>query len=577
MPDFNRICSAEDAIGDISVSDYPIFAEAIQDKQVVLWQPSGRVTDINELPSPVEMKTKAESFLQRAVESGCHLATAPEFAYDTHWIQDHEEYLFHPESPLFALGCAPVRIEEMGQIIDQLKSSYQCFSAEVAVDESNNPVPQNDAKEFVTPTVVPIKEAARSGEDGDALLIQFKNKHMSGGVNSAEERKLAEGRGVWRINPAGAEPELAIWTCSDVGDPQLKDEMIAFGHSKRSYILHVQCNPEPFHSTWTRFREELFETSTPVTYVSVNWGTLNNSVHCGYSGVYTKTRNSTVFGTEYDQTCQRGGLVGTRPECKSEYVCMLPDDGVSKFSFARSDPNSPPALNRRMANLKIVRTWEYDGGTYGEISSFSCNESGDCEEWRDILDTNPHCEELLGAIFRAEIDVESIPDEFNPSEDILWATLESLHGGETEEFGPLLCLHDRRKLTTDHRQSIREHPETIAGELLEVLRLATDMQQIELNSSFDKGKVPVNATYQTEDVPICLSFLRRESEPDEITRAKWLQTWLEKDGIGFKPVVVVNRMSGPGQMKTLARLEDTTKVMSDPENVDTNAGLVELK
>ncbi|AXR76126.1 hypothetical protein [Natrarchaeobaculum sulfurireducens] len=576
MTDFDRICSAQEALGDLTANRYPIFDDATQDKQVMIWQPSGRVRNLHELPSLVDMKDRAESFLQRAVESGCQLAVAPEWAYDISWIHDHEEFLFAPESPLFLLGCAPVEIENMGNFIEQLDSNYECLSAETVVDRNNTLVPQNDAKEFVTPTIIPIKAAARSSNAEDALLIQFKNKHMSGGINSAEERKLAEGSGVWRVNPAGTESELAVWTCSDVGDPELEEQMIEFGRTKRSYIVHVQCNPGPFDKNWTRFREDLFETQTQVTYISANWGTINDSEHCGYSGIYTKTAHSTVLGSEYDKTCQLGGLIGTRPECKSEYVCLLLDDVISKFTFARSDPNSPPAMNRRMANLKLVKTWVYNGDNYTEISSTSSNGSAHCRDWRELLDTTPLHEELIGAILRAEIDVKSIPDRFNPLEHLRWETLKALHGGETEEFGPLLCLHDRREPTTEHRPSNKNHPETIANELLGVVRLVEEKEEIELDPDFDQTKVPVNATYQEDNVPICLSFLPQESEPDEVARAKWLQEWLRKKDISFKPVVVVNRIIGDGQMKTLAQYEDATSVMSDPEEVDANAGLVDL-
>jgi hypothetical protein len=578
MPELDRIRDAGEVLTEFDIDRYQIFAENDSQKAVTIWQPSGKVKDPYNWPQPIGLKAKAESFLQRASNVDTQLAAAPEWGYNIDWIEEHEKYLFAESGPLFVLGCTPVGVDEMKARLAELNSSYDCFSAE-GEDDGTPLVPENLGKEFVTPTIIPIAASARSDGADDALLVQFKNKHMSGHDNDVEERKLSEGSAIWGLQFRSGDAVVVPWTCSDVMDPDLPNQVTTYCEEPASYVVHVQCNPDPFNKTWINFREELFETDGQVSCVVANWGREEQFGRFGYSGVYTSTSNSTTLGTEYNESYERGGLVATRPSYGCEYLCLIPDDIISTVVFRRLTNRGTPSGSATMANLKVAETAVFDATTdtyQCTGTAYPADEPDVCEEWRKELDTSPLNRELLCAILRAKISTENLPEDFDHKRKLTWECVDSLNGEATEELGHLLEDHPRRHGEGKITPSTKDHPADITEKLRNALSFANEEAEIVLKPDFDQSDVPVNAEYEWSDVPICLTTLSGSATRAEIDRAKWFVDWLEVDDIRFKPVALVREFDG-SSVKTLAGYEDVSRMAHNPEHVDATNGLEDIE
>jgi len=147
MPDGEDIHPIDRIAGGFQRSTYSIFEDS-REKDIVLWQPGTIVENIQSLPRPREARQRAESFLSLAGDSD--LAVAPEWSYNVEWVFEHDE-LFSDESPLFVLGCRPVEIEQMRETVENLREDFNVIGEDV---------PDEPGKEFVTPTIVPLRPDA---------------------------------------------------------------------------------------------------------------------------------------------------------------------------------------------------------------------------------------------------------------------------------------------------------------------------------------------------------------------------------------------------------------------------------
>lgn len=106
MPASDRIRSTREIGGGLREGAYSIFDGSPVDKQIAVWQPAGEIEALTEMPAPQNMKSKAESFLETAVDNS-HFAAAPEWAYNIEWVTEHDDLLFDSGSPLFRLRMFP--------------------------------------------------------------------------------------------------------------------------------------------------------------------------------------------------------------------------------------------------------------------------------------------------------------------------------------------------------------------------------------------------------------------------------------------------------------------------------------
>lgn len=308
MPDGENIYSIDSNTGRFQRSAYSIF-EDNRKKDIVLWQPETVVENIQSRPSPTEAEQRAESFLSLASDSD--LAVAPEWGYDVEWVFEQDE-LFSDDSPLFVLGCRPVEIEEMKETVENLREDFHVIGEDV---------PDEPGKEFVTPTIVPLRADALGDVDEPVIVIQYKNHPMSEGANPNEADNLATGDRIYHFGPSSG-PGIVVWTCSDLLDDDLRDQVATYAR-RGNFVVHPQCNPKPFHSEWTGFRSDIFSNRRNVTYVCANWGLIpgkdGDDEHWGYSGVYTKAREWSSF-ENYDRTYNNKGLQGVNLSDSVEFV-----------------------------------------------------------------------------------------------------------------------------------------------------------------------------------------------------------------------------------------------------------------
>jgi len=429
MSSSDRLKSARDTLGGIHPDAYSLFEQQQTDKHVTIWQPTGKIESSNGILGPtMDFKHKAEAYLELAVTETCHLSVAPELAYDLDWVLGHMEYFFADDSPLFVLGCSPVSLSNIEEILNSIEDDG------ITVEKEN--LPELPSKEYVTPTIIPIKPAARRGADEPALLVQFKNQPMAEGCNNDEHDRLACGSEVWKIDPPDG-PGLAVVTCSDAMDHDLCNEITQFARSS-NMIVHVQCNPKPFDHSWTSFRTDLFNGNDNVAYICANWGAYTiagEKSQCGYSGAYIKGQDRSSLD-RYDETYENGGLQGTKSEYYSEYLWMMVPEGISRISFKRKNPATSRPGHAQTANPHISTTWIWKGENYTEFTPgiVESNES-ECEKWQEMFSDSRSAAEVFAAICFGNIV---------PMSTLNLAALESLCADERERLDHFFAAHDHR-------------------------------------------------------------------------------------------------------------------------------------
>lgn len=417
-------------------------------------------------------------------------------------MTEHEDILFDSDSPLFVLGCAPIRIEEMSNIREQLEADYAVFGESV---------PDNTDKEFVTPTIIPIKETARKRADEDAILLQYKNQPMGPSANPNERANLAVGNKIWQLDPPNS-PSLLVWTCSDVMDHELRTEVERIAR-QGNFVVHVQCNPDPFNQIWTRFRSGIFDGGDDVIYIAANWGDVTADIDLsnatwGYSGVYAKTCESAHLD-DYDDTYLNNGLLGTKPNRYCEYVWALTDDGVSLITTTRRNAATARPGQSVYANPHITHTWTWDKNAYtGDSERVSECGANVCREWKEMLPDSPRAAELISSIALGEIRVDELPS-VESNWEMSWSALTNLHAGEYEKLSHVFASHE-------HRSTAKSEPEELAMKLRQAFAFAEDKRAIRPADQCLPKDVPVNAKDEDADgnnVPICLSIVEHATPP----------------------------------------------------------------
>lgn len=568
MTSSSKIQHINTITGGFQRSAYSIF-DASREKDITLWQPGTKVDDIKSLPKPRISKERAQSFLQQA--SGSDLAVAPEWAYDVEWVFDHER-LFDAGSPLFVLGCRPVNIEEMQATVDKLEEEFHVIGEDV---------PDDAGKEFVTPTIVPLRPDAVSNPEDRTIVIQYKNCPMSEGANPNEADNLATGNQIYHFGPTVGVGVL-VWTCSDLLDDDLKEEVVT--HTREGNILvQPQCNPKPFHREWTRFRERIFANRNDVTYICANWGIPpkedSNDGQWGYSGVYAKARDWSSLDN-YTDTYNNGGVQGVSPFNHAEYVWTLVDDGVSTARVRREGNGSAPNQGDR-AEPQILSTQTWGGSMYNSqaerLDQCVCEACDECdcqtcsyckvEERRTELPDSPRDAELLAAVtlWRIKIDeMGSLEDRY----DVPLAALETLRANEREQLEHSFVAHGHRK-----GNSVAENTRRV----IKTFELASSQYTCSIKPAdqCEPLDIPINATESGEDgIDISLSRLDIPTPGKRRKRlVEIVKLWNRQDNRKFKPLSLMVS-SGEEELKEVDGLEDVTKGDLEPEEVTASSSSV---
>lgn len=570
MPDGEYIHSVDRIAEGFQRDAYSIF-EDNREKDIVVWQPGTVVEDLQSLPRPREVRQRAESFLNLAGDSD--LAVAPEWSYDVEWLCEHDE-LFSDESPLFVLGCRPVEIDEMRETIENLREDFYVIGEDV---------PDEPGKEFVTPTIVPLRADALGDVDEPTIVIQYKNHPMSEGANPNEADNLATGNRIHHFGPLSG-TGVVVWTCSDLLDSDLRQQVVTY-IQRGNIIVHPQCNPKPFHTEWTRFRSRIFNNRNDVTYVCANWGTVpgvdTDDTQWGYSGVYTKARKWSSF-ENYNTTYNNKGLQGVSTSNRAEYVWSMVADGVSKLRVRREGNGPAPAQGLR-PEPQILCTQTWDGTTYSEqpekmdecgcevCDNCDCPTCSDCKrtERQRRLPDPPRDAELIASVtlWRLQLDeVDSLEERW----DLPMAALKNLRANGHEELGHSFAVHGHRRGSSVAKNTYR---------LLRTFDAASRIydRSIEPAGRCKPLDIPINATDGDEDgVDISLSRL---NDPTPGTRRKRLtdiaKLWEYQEGRNFKPLVLMD-WPGDTELKRIDGLEDVTNGQFQPEDVTASSSPVEF-
>jgi len=447
-------------------------------------------------------------------------------------------------------------------------------------------VPDEPGKEFVTPTIVPLRADALGNIDKPTVVIQYKTYPMSEGANPNEADNLATGNRIHHLGPlTGA--GIVVWTCSDLlndEDDDLQEQVRKY--VKRGNILvHPQCNPKPFHPEWTNFRSSIFTNKNDVTYICANWGDVpgedENDAQWGYSGVYTKAREWSSL-ENYNRTYNNGGLQGVLPSSRAECVWTLVDDGVSRLRVRREGNGPAPAQGLRPEpQILCTRTW--NGSAYDErpeeIDECECEVCDDCDcrtcsecEWTERkrrLPDQPREAELVAAVTFWELDIGrlgSLEDRY----DVPLAALKNLRAKEGEKLGHSFAVYGHRRGNSAERNSKR---------LLETFQAASGKYGRSIDPADRCGPldIPINAIDAGErGVDISLSRL---DDPTAGARRQHLtdiaKLWVRQEERSYKPLVLMVSAIET-QLKEIDGLENVTNGKIEPEDVTASGSQVEF-
>lgn len=571
MPDGENIRSVDRDTGGIQRSAYSIFEDS-REKDIVLWQPGTVIENIRSLPKPRETRQRAESFFSLADDSD--LAVAPEWSYNVEWVSEHEE-LFADDSPLFVLGCRPVEIETMRETVENLREEDFHVIGE--------DVPNEPGKEFVTPTIVPLRADALDDVDEPTIVIQYKNYPMSEGANPNEADNLALGDRIHHFGPSSG-PGIVVWTCSDLLDDDLWEQVATYAQ-RGNIVVHPQCNPKPFHSEWTGFRSRIFNNSNDVTYVCANWGIVpsvdEDDAQWGYSGVYTNAGEWSSF-ENYDRTYNNRGLQGVSPSDHAEYVWALVDDGVSRLRMRR-EGNGPAPTQGGRPEPQILSTWTWDGSAYDEppeeIDKCVCEACDDCDcqtcseckraERQRRLPNPPRDAELVAAVtlWRLEVDeVEGLKKRW----DVPLAALKNLRANGDEELGHSFAVHGHRygRGVAENTKRLLETFDSASG------KYGRSIDPVDRCGPLD---IPINAMDGGDDgVDISLSRLddpTSGTRRQRLTDIAMLRNYQEDRS--FKPLVLMVSAIDT-ELKEIDGLEDVTNGKFEPEDVTASGSPVKF-
>ena len=570
MPDGANIQSVDRVTGGFQRSAYSIFEDS-REKDIVLWQPGTVIENIQSLPKPREARQRVESFLSLADDSD--LAVAPEWSYNVEWVCEHDA-LFADDSPLFVLGCRPVEIETMQEVVAYLREDFHVIGEDV---------PNNPGKKFVTPTIVPLRADALGDVDEPTIVIQYKTAPMSERDNPNEAENLATGNQIHHFGPqSGA--GIVVWTCSDLLDDDLPDQVATY-IQRGNILVHPQCNPKPFHPEWTHFRSRIFNNKKDVTYVCANWGVVpgveEDDVQWGYSGVYTKAREWSSI-ENYDRTYNNGGLLGVSPSNRAEFVWTLVDDGVSKLRVRREGYGPAPAQGLRPEpQILWTRTW--DGSTYGEqpeeigecgcevCDSCDCQTCSDCKraERQRRMPSSPRDAELIAAVTLWRLKVDEV-DRLERKWDVPLAALKNLRANGDEELGHSFAAHGHRqgRGVAENTKRLLETFDAASG------KYGRSIDPVDRCGPLD---IPINAMDGDDDgVDISLSRL---DDPTSGTRRQRLTDIARlrnyQEDRSFKPLVLMVSAIDT-ELKEIDGLEDVTNGKFEPENVTASGSPVEF-
>lgn len=567
MPDGERIHSVGRIADRFNRDVYSVF-EDVREKDIVIWQPEMNIDAIGSLPAPEGARPRVNSFLTHT--SDCDLAVAPEWSYDVKRVPEDRDKLFADDSPLFVLGCRPVEIETMRETVESLRDEgFRVISEDT---------PDDPGKEFVTPTIVPLRADALGCISNPTVVIQYKNQPMSESANPNEADNLATGTRVHHLGPLSG-TGIIVWTCSDLLDEGLREQVSKY-IQRGNILVQPQCNPKPFHSEWTDFRSKIFNNRKDVTYVSANWsGIPGVDSTWGYSGVYTKAREWSSL-ENYDQTYNNKGLQGVDEENRAEYVWTLVDDGVSRARIRREGVGPAPAQGCR-PEPQILNSWTWDGERYSEASESinecgcewcddcNCSRCSDCRrpERERRLPESPRDVELVAAVGLCELNVERI-DELESHWDVPLVAVETLQADGEEKLGHAFAAHEHR-----HSGSVRRNTKRVL-EMFDVADNNTS-RPIEPVDECSLTNLPINVI-SDDGLDISLSRLDSPTPGDERRWLTDMRKWIRIQGeYNFKPFVLTVS-AGTTQLKRPEGWEDVTSANGDPEDVAPGSPQVEL-
>lgn len=546
------------------IQSYELFESVSDMTDVCLWQPSGEVDDLPGIPSPYGgLRPKATAFIAEACSAAADLALAPEWSYDIRWVQDHADRFFREDAPLFVLGCSPVERAEMEALIQELREDFEVRSPDV---------PDESSKSYVTPTIIPLKgyEAEDPTEDLRVLLIQYKTHPISDSANPHERANMATGDYVWMVDPTKSPLTLFTLTCSDILHPELRPGLLREARATPSIVAHVQCNPEPLHENWVRFRQQLFgggDSST--TYISSNWGRCSSDAgiaQMGYSGIYSKAPDGTPPHT-FAHTYENGGLPGTSQNGRVEYVWMMTDDSVSSFLYNSPHPAGEGPGVSSYADIRIESSQVWGDGHYKESTTRVPECQEECSEWREMLPDDPWKQELLSSTSLGKIDTSFLRQEEEPPvkpEDLLsWKDFLHLRSDGNERTCHVFASH-------------RHTRDPLPAEKCRVLRAgferASEEEGIVLNLDFDLTNIPFNGRTQDGDEPVSLVVVGRPTEEAYRRNRDWLQDWIELLDRPIESYMALIQVRDDIEITEGPRYENIASSVGNPRSVGPSGG-----
>jgi len=317
---------------------------------------------------------KFNGFFDIAIENNVELAITPEYSCPWTIIEQLiEENRLPQESKLWIVGCESIQSQQLLDIINHHNEIVWIYDEErVQQNLTNN--------HFFDPVCYLFKTRTQgTNELRTIVIVQFKTHFM--GNTPWERDNYIPGRNIYILENQNQSSRLLTFICSDTLHQNLNIQAdLPQGPPRFAIypyiIIHLQLNPSPFNTIFTRYRGDIFDRNQDnKEVICLNWGRFvqmnatANWNNYGGSAIFTKSTQLDLRDERINHN-QDKGLYFTRWTNRRSNIYFLNFD-EHIFCIRNTKPSQAEEFGvmqgRTGPEVLFIRNWDNTGQSWNEI------------------------------------------------------------------------------------------------------------------------------------------------------------------------------------------------------------------
>jgi len=459
----------------------------------LLVQPTGHLMYSDESIGYVQSEVATRSFSDLFEKVECekiNLVASPEYSASWDFVRSISVDSNRPDSGnIWALGCESISPMELVSLKGELDSKGISVLYENLHQEDKN---------FLCPLLYVFWVKSNDGTEKLVALFQFKTTPL-GGVE-VERQNLYLGSRIYKFGNSQEEINFYTLVCADVF--AMSDEMVQENH-RDSLILHVQLNPKPWHSTFSKYRSHLFDvgSNSNVELCCLNWargfswendGTSKHSPNSGF--YFPKLKFERPVSDQDVDRLHSAGLYYSRPHdhWDSLFLGNSPQALKVRRSKIRHDglqvlnPNSVCEVIQRFTHDDAMSDWFEEDDDDGFSDAVSETKPSSPAELRVFVDYEKDLNRLKHVSpLSLERCLELLRGPDGPAEN--WYCRYQMKATKMEEEESVRRVTVHQEYSADRKGYIFRNRRLITGLNAYMLRLESidfPSQLSDLNSGF---------------------------------------------------------------------------------------------